>query len=654
MSLTLKPLSLALLLALSLYAPVSAQTSLNPLDGSLHPHELKRAHVYQEWLNMRSLRAQLNTPLDPRLHAQAKSTEELPGDFNIKEIDVKLSVADHSLPQEATFEVTLEARTEGLRTLTHFSLAEPSRVWRVNANGDEVDMPFEYLEDRAQLTITAPPLRRGVPFSFLISTPLIYPEEDTLGWGEGRGFSYFTGHYLLPQSYGYVRNDLFRVNVEVDVLSEGVFPNTSGAITERGEARSGLGRWRFEGERPTYALSFTLTDRPFTQHDALIDMTAPASSGGSAEGVLGVMASEILSSLRAMIAPLNLQRFTLTTLTDEAGVLIAPLAMIMAPEAWWGVSPLSDPALFSLFEEVFAHEVAHQYFPHLLLLEISAPNWLSEAFAEYFSILYMRDRYESRRLLNANHQSYMRYEYSGDGVEPSVVSEQVYTLPFDEYFLVLYHRGSSILHQLSQRFENFEGSLRSYVEAHRGRLITLDDFLAALNDATPRGDRPPFDLQAYLERVLFGNERLNVEVTARYLSDDQSMLELTRRPIDDALEVSLLASSAEGATQVPFYLPLSEPIRFDHSAQAIHLDPHLEHFLRARSVEPADVDLNGVVDGLDVLDILSRAPLRLNDPTNLNRPGGHLYERRFDINDDEFIDELDFNIVIGRFGGVTR
>jgi hypothetical protein len=584
------------------------------------PHALTRSlktkHAHLEYLKGKR-------ELEARSAHLNKSTEEVIGDFDLESVTLKMEVGSSiALPRRVTYDVTLTPKVDELARAELYFQSQPERVWYTTSEMEVLPLEFDYLPTEQRLSVLLPSgLRRDAPFTFSMRSGVDYDfEGDPISQSEREDLAHYVGVSLLPLQYDYFTSDLFKVNVEVGVSGRGVFPNASGVLTSRGDPSSGLGLWRFEGERKTFIATFTFTLRPYSQPTALIDATPPELGESTAESEIGSILSDVLSSYASQLFPLGLRRYTASVIPDEAGVAVGPLAMMLLPESLWTAWYYQERSVRLSIDELIAHEVAHQYTPHRLSLAQDAPGWLSEAFAEHLATLYMREQYGSHRLSNNNYWRYMSYQYEGEGEEPSVLSDRIYELPFEAYFIVLYARGVSILHQLSRRLEGFDLLIKRYLEAHDGRVINLEDFLLALEEwGVLSAQRPPSDLNAYLERALFGSARVLATVRASYLNDEESALRVSvASPLEDHLGVRLRSVREGEPLEGERYLLMSAQSELTHSAQALLIDPHQEHFLTLTSARAEDIDLNGVVDGLDVLELLSREGEGVDLPSTAN------------------------------------
>ena len=78
----------------------------------------------------------------------------------------------------------------------------------------------------------------------------------------------------------------------------------------------------------------------------------------------------------------------------------------------------------------------------------------------------------------------------------------------------------------------------------------------------------------------------------------------------------------------------------DEQAQWLEIDPELTFFRRIRPEPAGDVNLSGVVDGMDLLDVVAAQ----------GAIPGAMWADRLDVNDDQLVDERDVELLPRQFG----
>ena len=122
-------------------------------------------------------------------------------------------------------------------------------------------------------------------------------------------------------------------------------------------------------------------------------------------------------------------------------------AVPTSPFAW-----SRDPAAFANFPEFFvAHEIAHQWWGHAVGWKNYHEQWLSEGFAQYFAVLFARERRGEtafRALLR--HLRQWAMEQSDQG--PVYLGYRLGHIKGDArvFRALVYNKGASVLHMLRQ------------------------------------------------------------------------------------------------------------------------------------------------------------------------------------------------------------
>ncbi len=125
---------------------------------------------------------------------------------------------------------------------------------------------------------------------------------------------------------------------------------------------------------------------------------------------------------------------------------------------------------------ITAHEVAHQWWYHLVANDQSRHPWLDEALATYSEYVFLQERYPE---LADWWWDFRVNSYTPEGFVDSTVYEFSNTR---SYINAVYLRGAQFLHTLRQDIgtEAFFAWLSNYVARMQGQIATPDDLWAAL------------------------------------------------------------------------------------------------------------------------------------------------------------------------------
>ena len=292
------------------------------------------------------------------------------------------------------------------------------------------------------------------------------------------------------------------------------------------------------------------------------------------------------------------------------------------------------------------HEVAHQYFFNTIRLN---PNpeigqaWLSESFAELSSFRAL-DTLNALDGGAALHRSvnFNIYLLSDLGSHPPIASVEVSDDP--NYFTIVYLLGSTVLYGLTHRMEGYDARFRECVNAWSNLLIGPEDMFDCWRAMTPKAAYQSFDLERFIERYLTGVTVDEVLVSARYVDEDTSELTLSCEEWPDALEV--MVSSPDGDKRAD-YVTRGPNRSLTYQGASARVDPIRTTPRRVINQNPVDVDLNGVIDGQDALDVLFHVGASVDN-----------FERVFpawaDVDQDLRITETDIVEIARQIGSYQR
>ena len=163
-------------------------------------------------------------------------------------------------------------------------------------------------------------------------------------------------------------------------------------------------------------------------------------------------------------------------------------------------------------------------------------------------------------------------------------------------------RGSSLLEQLRKRYQNFDDVMRLYIDEHALEFTTTEEWITTLQN---QGELDPqyqrFDLGSFLENWLFSSQVANWTVTSTYVDEETTLVNLDPSIYyPDLVHFEKVGIYEGDRSEDEILVALTESIPLLHSNQGIRVDPQLRFFRTLTFEHPYDVDLNGIVDGLDL------------------------------------------------------
>jgi len=285
-----------------------------------------------------------------------------------------------------------------------------------------------------------------------------------------------------------------------------------------------------------------------------------------------------------------------------------------------------------------AHEFAHSWWGNLATSTASSQRaFFSEGMAEYaawraMGVAYGDATRTAGMRMNATWYMYRR----PDGVDDAVLSNNIQESPV--YFFVTYHKGAMVMRALEQQVgpESFDTALKSFAARGIGGLTAdalVDDVLAASGyDATGfveqwlRQEGYP---RLTVTPVVDGGEvKLGIEVAGNY-----QLHVPVRFTMADGSVVAESVEIGPGSTELAFSLA--------QRPMSIEIDPAWTMAREVASALPADVNLDGAVDGADLIDVALRHGTWL--PTERRVDGS--YDALYDVVRDEVVDDADLAAV---------
>ncbi len=143
---------------------------------------------------------------------------------------------------------------------------------------------------------------------------------------------------------------------------------------------------------------------------------------------------------------------------------------------------------------VIAHELAHQWFYHLLGNDQGKEPFLDEGITTWAEMMYHRtqDCFDVTIVERLSQDITIR-----DVGEKPILRQSIYDFSeLGNYNLDIYYGGASLLYQMEKNLgkERFLMMLRDYVTYFRLNFVTIDDFLSYWHNAAGETLNPIFSL----------------------------------------------------------------------------------------------------------------------------------------------------------------
>lgn len=569
-----------------------------------------------------------------------RSRPDTVGVYDLIEVTTTLAFDGPQVPEMARYEVTLEARQplEAVPLLAVFYEAIDVRDSAGRA------LRFATSPEMGEMVIFLDrPLRAGERATYAIDAALTYACDLPPGCIEEDGYLHIADGLWYPMSFDEPVDDRFLATLHLETRLPQV-PSGTGARLGAAVIEAGLYQASFRTEVVTFLPAFSVGDYRVAQRGRT-ETFSPA------EGVIGAetlsdIAESSLDFYGDLFVPYPFARLGMAAIATGAGAGIGPQANILLPDVFWTIDP-RDATLGAVVRDVTSHEIGHQYFFNLIGVVDNGEGWMSEGFAEYASIRYAEHVTGDTDAARVNYWTYV-LTVPPDEDEP-MHSEAVSASPW--YFELVYLKGSTVLHALRQRFgsERWDTAFALYVAAFARQITTTDEFERFMSIAL--GD----DLRPFFAAWVDGRGVVDLQVTVTRGRTDQAPLTLAVRqsgpPAPVSAPLPLVLHGPGAMTRRVDITPTAEPIELPlGDAQWIEVDPELTWFRRVRPDPAGDVNLDGVVDGMDLLDVAFAQGRRAIEDTELGPVPAADWDDRLDVDRDETISEADLDRLVEQFG----
>jgi aminopeptidase N len=418
------------------------------------------------------------TSKPPPKRAHPPKPPHLPSPFAITRYDLTANLEPHRGALTATARITVRSRGERLRRLS-FSLS-PEFVVESARQGTE-RLRFDQRNDLLEITLVDP-----VDASGTQSLEVRYRRRPVASQGDGRGRTAAhrlrsgdqiaaEGTFLRSESRWYpATGELdFRAPVTVAVtVPRGYTAVSVGALIGI-EKQGDRATFRWATDRP--AAMIALTAAPYVQKTLPVEgvkatVFSFARDAARADAFLRETA-RIVRFLSERFGPYPFEKIAIAEIPRFPGGY-GSTSFVMLTEASFRAK--ATPTAF------LAHEIAHQWWGNSVFPQGPGAGWLSEAFAEYASYLYLERVGGAKALRQAVRQATSDYL---DAIRRRSEEPIRETDPYDQrgaYEAVVYHKGALVLHALRYTVgeQRFFSILRRFADAHRHGTATIDEFRA--------------------------------------------------------------------------------------------------------------------------------------------------------------------------------
>jgi hypothetical protein len=259
----------------------------------------------------------------------------------------------------------------------------------------------------------------------------------------------------------------------------------------------------FDTRKPVKSLAFIVGR--FREVATDIDPSGPSIKiivSENARNVPGNMAEEARAIVRLyekIFGPYPYEKLTVVQRVAMTAGGHSPASFVVLNEVPTGVYAPELPAFRSPvdmpgYKEFFlAHEIAHQWWGHAVMVATYHDQWLSEGLSQYAAVRYLKTKYGERELPSILKKSISWTERMAK-YGPISLGARLSYLDFQAFQAILYGKSCVVLFLLSDLIgeEALDRGLRSFQKTYAFRPVRTGEFIRALEEASGRSLREFF------------------------------------------------------------------------------------------------------------------------------------------------------------------
>ena len=339
-----------------------------------------------------------------------------------------------------------------------------TRHERVRKVLDEAGKPLPFVHDYDQLLVqlsepAAP--ERPIKLKFEIDGDFLVAPSGHSFWKLGPGGWFPEPHSLNGQLY------TFHATVRV---AKPFVPFAPGATIRRvTEGEDNVLETRTDKPiRFAVVLAGKYTIAEEVQNGITIRVATYALDNPRAVKQLTNLAGAIIQYYQEFLGPFPFPEFNILEINEVGWGQAPPGVMFITKEAFNPITTAdSGEASSRGFNEIFAHEIAHQYWGVTVKWPSYEEQWLSESFAEYCAALFLK-AYKNESTYKAMVKHWRgRAGFAGDEIPIPLANHAYASDPATRYYMrsgLLYNKGPALLYALHKELgdEAFFTFLKSY------------------------------------------------------------------------------------------------------------------------------------------------------------------------------------------------
>ncbi len=243
------------------------------------------------------------------------------------------------------------------------------------------------------------------------------------------------------------------------------------------------------------------------KYDDLTIRVASYAGNAPNQARLSKLASSMIKFCQPWLGPFPFKEFNIIEIHELGFGQAPPATMFITKEAF---NPMmgEDNQLFSQgINHRFAHEIAHQYWGHVVKMPSSEEQWITEAFAEYSSSLVMKQM-KGKSTYNSMVATWQANANDAKSYSSISLANRI-SIPDDPFqafrarTYLIYDKGAYVLAAVHQQLGDakFAKFMRTTQAAFQWRFLTTNDVAKVLKQI-----EPATDWDAFFDKYYWGTE----------------------------------------------------------------------------------------------------------------------------------------------------
>jgi hypothetical protein len=209
------------------------------------------------------------------------------------------------------------------------------------------------------------------------------------------------------------------------------------------------------------------------------------------------LADAVIDYYEYFLGPFPFNEFNIIQMNEYGYGQAPPGTMYITNEAFQPLLTETDRFFSQGINERFAHEIAHQYWGHVVRMPSPEEQWLTESFAEYSAALALR-KLKGEGAYNRLVSVWRGRARDGLSVAPIPYANRIVgdpTTAFAQRFALLYAKGPYLLYTLHRELGDttFLTFMKSYTKSFSFKFGTTNDVAGLLQFMTKKDYRPFFE-----------------------------------------------------------------------------------------------------------------------------------------------------------------